>query len=77
MGNFGKVTPALTGLVKTGVRAFRNSVYASGGVIGVELLSSRLIESERPVWSSDGNVALLGVLSGGRVGFVGPMAPGS
>lgn len=49
MGNFGKVTPALTGLVKTGVRAFKNSVYASGGVIGVELPSSRFMESERLV----------------------------
>ena len=46
--NFGKLPPALTGLLKTGVRALRNSVYAEG--VGIEeaelsLLSSRLISS--------------------------------
>jgi len=70
--NFGK-PPALVGLVKTGVRALRNSVYASGGVIGVALPSSRLISSTVRVFDSlrisEGYVGVSSVFSGGRSGF--------
>lgn len=41
--NFGKFPPAVTGLLKTGVRALRKSVYADGVGIELSLLSSRLI----------------------------------
>lgn len=44
--SFENPTEGLRGLVNTGVSAFRNSVYASGGVIGVELHSSPLIFAE-------------------------------
>lgn len=44
--SFEKLTEGLRGLVNTGVSAFRNSVYASGGVIGVELHSSPLTFAE-------------------------------
>jgi hypothetical protein len=75
--NFEKLTDGLSGLVNTGVRAFRNSVYASGGVIGVELISSPLMFPEvselELLWISDGNVVLFGVLRGWRTGFFCPM----
>jgi hypothetical protein len=63
------MTPALIGLVKTGVRALRNSVYARGGVIGVLRPSSCLMMTFNDGkgllhWSSDGKVAVLGVLRG-------------
>jgi hypothetical protein len=65
--NFGN-PPALTGLVNTGVRALRNSVYDSGGVIGVALPSSRLISLTVRVLEalciSEGNVKDFGVFSG-------------
>lgn len=40
--NLEKLCSGLIGLVNTGVRDFRNSVYATGGVIGVVMESSRL-----------------------------------
>jgi hypothetical protein len=71
---FGK-PPALTGLVNTGVRALRKSVYASGGVIGVALPSSRLMSLTvrvlESLCNSEGNMKGFGVLSGGRSGFWG------
>lgn len=75
-GYFEKLTPGLTGL-NTGVRAFKNSVYASGGVIGVEDGSSCLIllmADSGPLRISDGKVQLLGVCKGGSTGLaVGAM----
>lgn len=69
---FGK-PPALTGLVKTGVKALRKSVYASGGVIGVALPSSRLMSSTVRVLESlcisEGKMKVLGVFSGCKSGF--------
>ena len=62
--------------MKIGVRAFKNSVYATGGVIGVDVASSRFISEANDselLWTSDGNVALLGVWSGWRIGFGGDM----
>lgn len=44
---FEKLTPALTGLVNTGVSALRKSVYAAGGVMGVETSPSRRSGSDR------------------------------
>jgi hypothetical protein len=76
-GYFAKLTPGLTGLVNTGVRAFKNSVYASGGVIGVEAASSCLIllmADSEPLRISDGKVQLFGVCKGGSTGLaVGAM----
>lgn len=70
--NFEK-PPALTGLVKTGVRALRKSVYASGGVIGVALPSSRLMSSTVRVLESlcisEGKINVFGVFSGCKSGF--------
>lgn len=74
VGNFGN-PPALTGLVKTGVRALRKSVYASGGVIGVALPSSRLMPSTVRVLVSlcisEGNMNVFGVFNGCRSSFLG------
>lgn len=76
----GKLVPALTGLVNTGVKALRNSVYAVGGVMGVAVPGSYLMVSEvvegvlavlMSSWSSEGKVAVLGVLRGWRKGFAG------
>ncbi|KAI7968225.1 hypothetical protein EIK77_010395 [Talaromyces pinophilus] len=70
-GYFEKLTPGLTGL-NTGVRAFKNSVYASGGVIGVEAASScliLLIADSGPLRISDGKVQLFGVCKGGSTGL--------
>lgn len=57
------------GLDIAGERAFRNSVYASGGVIGVFRSSSCLIMSRKPraglLGSSDGSIAERGVLRTG------------
>lgn len=57
------------GLDIAGERAFRNSVYASGGVIGVLMSSSCLIMSRKPwaglLGSSDGSIADRGVLRPG------------
>lgn len=54
------------GLEIAGERAFRNSVYASGGVIGVFISSSCLIMSRKPsaglLGSSDGSIAERGFL---------------
>lgn len=70
--NFGK-PPALTGLVKTGVRALRKSVYASGGVIGVALPSSRLMSSTlralESLCISEGKMKVFGVFRGCKSGF--------
>lgn len=70
--NFEK-PPALTGLVKTGVRALRKSVYASGGVIGVALPSSRLMSSSVRVLQSlcisEGKMKVFGVFRGCKSGF--------
>lgn len=67
-GNLGKLMLALTGLLNTGVRALRNSVYAAGGVIGVGMSSSCFTLSEREddesLKSSDGKTVVLGVFSG-------------
>lgn len=72
IGNFGK-PPALIGLVKTGVKALRKSVYASGGVIGVALPSSRLMSSTVRVLESlcisEGKMKVFGVFSGCKSGF--------
>lgn len=69
--NFGK-PPALTG-VKTGVKALRKSVYASGGVIGVALPSSRLMSSTVRVLESlcisEGKMKVFGVFRGCKSGF--------
>lgn len=55
------------GLEIAGERAFRNSVYASGGVIGVFISSSCLIMSRKPsaglLGNSDGSIAERGVLT--------------
>lgn len=62
------------GLEIAGERAFRNSVYASGGVIGVLTSSSCLIKSSKPsaglLGNSDGSIAERGVLRP-EVGCVG------
>lgn len=74
--NFGKDPAEPFGLSKTGVRALKNSVYASG--VGMEpslpllLLSSRLISMLRALgssWISEGKVNDFGVFNGGRSGF--------
>lgn len=73
-----KLVPGLTGLVNTGVRALRNSVYASGGVIGVEAKSSCLMlltADSEALLISDGKVQLLEVCIGCRTGLVA--APGA
>ena len=61
------------GVETAGERALRKSVYAVGGVIGVLASSSCLMTSRSPGaglrGSSEGRVADLGVLSGGRSGF--------
>jgi len=61
-------------LVSTGVRALRNSVYATGGVMGVLSASSCLMMADKYGLAlcriSEGNDAVLGVWSGGRVGFL-------
>lgn len=61
------------GVEIAGERALRKSVYAVGGVIGVFVSSSCLMTSRSPgaglLGSSDGNVADLGVLSGGSSGL--------
>jgi len=61
------------GVETAGDRAFKKSVYARGGVMGVFASSSCLITSSSPsaglLGSSEGNVADLGVLSGGSSGF--------
>jgi hypothetical protein len=61
------------GVETAGDRAFRKSVYAVGGVMGVFASSSCLMTSSSPgaglLGSSEGNVADLGVLSGGSSGF--------
>lgn len=66
--NFGKLPPALTGLVNTGVRAFKNSVYADGVGMGLSPLSSCLITRGLNgfgfVWISEGKVNDLGVFKG-------------
>ena len=71
--NFGKFPPAVTGLLKTGVRALRKSVYADGVGIELSLLGSRLISPALRTlgssWISDGKLKDLGVFSGGRSGF--------
>lgn len=70
--NFGK-PPALTGVVNTGVKALRKSVYANGGVIGVALPSSRLMLSTVRVLESfcisEGKTKVFGVFSGCKSGF--------
>jgi hypothetical protein len=63
------------GLASAGVRAFRKSVYALGGVMGVLRVCSCFITAETHAESgvstiSDGKDALLGVCSGGSTGFV-------
>lgn len=63
------------GLARTGVRAFRKSVYAVGGVIGVRKSASCLMTAEMHAeigveQISDGNEAVFGVCSGGRTGLV-------
>jgi len=67
-GYFGKLTPGLTGLVKTGVSAFKNSMYELGGVMGVDNVPSSFFTSDGdkkvPLCISDGRLAVLGVLSG-------------
>ena len=71
--NFGKLPPALTGLAKTGVRAFKNSVYADG--VGMELspssscLIGRGLIEVASFWISEGNVKDLGVFNGWRAGL--------
>lgn len=76
-GKLGKLMLSLTGLLNTGVRALRNSVYAAGGVIGVDMSSLCLTVSEAPddesLKSSDGKTVVFGVFSGWRTGFVGAM----
>lgn len=76
-GKLGKLILALTGLLNTGVRALRNSVYAVGGVIGVDMSSLCLtvseMEDEESLKSSDGKTVDLGVFKGGRTGLVGAM----
>ncbi|KAI1910963.1 hypothetical protein LOZ58_004843 [Ophidiomyces ophidiicola] len=62
------------GLAIIGVRVFRNSVYATGGVIGVFressfLIKSILAENSGLSCSSDGNTSDLEVSSGAKVGF--------
>ena len=63
------------GLGRTGVRAFKNSVYATGGVIGVLRLSSSLIVADKQLIGlvvaiiSEGKEVDLGVCNGGRTGF--------
>ena len=61
------------GVETAGDSAFKKSVYAVGGVIGVLVSSSCLTTSKSPgtglLGSSEGRVADLGVLSGGRSGF--------
>lgn len=61
------------GLEMAGLRAFRNSVYACGGVIGVVRLASLLITSSIPVagllGSSEGSAAVDGVFNAGSVGL--------
>ena len=77
VGKLGKLMLELTGLLNTGVNALRNSVYAVGGVIGVNAPSLCLTESEEGVEeslkSSDGKTVVLGVFNGWRIGFSGPM----
>lgn len=77
LGKLGKLMPALTGLLNTGVNALRNSVYAVGGVIGVDMSSPCLTVSEEVVEpslkSSDGKTVVFGVFNGWRVGFSGAM----
>lgn len=77
-GKLGKLMLALTGLLNTGVRALRNSVYAVGGVIGVDMSSlcltvSEIVDEESLLKSSDGKTVDLGVFNGWRTGFVGGM----
>lgn len=76
-GNLEKLTAGLIGLLKTGVSALRNSVYASGGVIGVVKGFSVFIsdrEYRRSLCNSDGKVAVLGVLRGCKTGFEGAIS---
>ena len=64
------------GLVRTGVRALRKSVYATGGVMGVWRLSSCLTTAETQLMGlavatiSEGKEADCGVCKGGRTGFL-------
>ena len=66
-------TPALIGLASTGVNAFKKSVYAIGGVIGVFMPSSCLICSITPESGlsviSEGKFAVLGVVRRGKAGL--------
>lgn len=77
LGKLGKLMLALTGLLNTGVNVLRNSVYAVGGVIGVDMSSPCLTLSEEGVEeslrSSDGKTVVLGVFNGWRIGFSRPM----
>ena len=63
----------VAGVETAGDRAFRKSVYAVGGLMGVLVSSSCLTTSRSPgaglLGSSEGRVADRGVLSGGRSGF--------
>lgn len=71
------------GLIGRGLIVLRKSKYATGGVIGVFMLSSCLMKSEKPGKGlradkadnsdgklEDGNVAVMGVLSCGSFGRV-------
>lgn len=64
---------AVPGLDTAGLKAFRNSVYAWGGVIGVVKSLSLLMTSSIPGaglrGSSDGKVAVEGVFNVGRFGL--------
>lgn len=75
MGDSGN--PELAGLANVGVRAFRNSVYAGGGVMAIAVwlpLSSLLIGlgwamATGKSWSSEGNSMVFGVMIGLRTGL--------
>lgn len=63
------------GLAKTGVKAFKKSVYAVGGVIGVRNSASCLMTADRQAETgvehiSEGKEADRGVWRGGRTGLV-------
>lgn len=63
------------GLASIGVSAFKKSVYAVGGVMGVRKSASCLITADMQAEMgvehiSEGNEAVRGVCSGGRTGFV-------
>lgn len=56
--------PLVGGVVITGVKAFRKSVYATGGVIGVPMLSCLITADAHEIgvlMISEGNEAVFGV----------------